>query len=103
MKKIISLILLVSFVLAMTSCAAPEEIVPETSNDITIERQGDVLFVEGQWLLRIMRSVNFGDDESLQYFQRVLRISGVIDKLIAAGVKDGDTVCIYDFEFDFVL
>ena len=81
----------------------PEEIVPETSNDITIERQGDVWFVEGQWLLRIMRSVNFGDDESLQYFQRVLRISGVIDKLIAAGVKDGDTVCIYDFEFDFVL
>ena len=81
----------------------PEEIVPEASNDITIERQGDVWFVEGQWLLRIMRSVNFGDDESLQYFQRVLRISGVIDKLIAAGVKDGDTVCIYDFEFDFVL
>ena len=81
----------------------PEEVVPETSNDITIERQGDVWFVEGQWLLRIMRSVNFSDEESLQYFQRVLRISGVIDKLIAAGVKDGDTVCIYDFEFDFVL
>ena len=50
-----------------------------------------------------MRSVNFSDEESLQYFQRVLRISGGIDKLIAAGVKDGETVCIYDFEFDFVL
>ena len=77
--------------------------VPETAEDIKIEREGDVWFVEGEWLLRIMRSVNFSDEESLQYFQRVLRISGVIDKLLAAGVKDGDTVCVYDFEFDFLL
>jgi GTP-binding protein len=32
----------------------------------------------------------------------VLLKSGTIDKLREAGVKDGDTVSIYDFEFDFV-
>ena len=36
------------------------------------------------------------------FFQRVLVRNGVIDKLRAAGVKEGDTVSIYDFEFDFV-
>ena len=36
------------------------------------------------------------------FFQRVLLKSGTIDKLREAGVKDGDTVSMYDFEFDFV-
>ena len=59
--------------------------------------------VEGAKLLHIMRGINFDDYESLQYFQKILNVSGVIDKLRAAGVKEGDTVSIYDFEFDFVI
>ena len=42
------------------------------------------------------------EDQSLQYFQRVLQSKGVFDALRDAGVKDGDTVSIYGFEFDFV-
>ena len=49
-----------------------------------------------------MGSVNFEDRESLNYFQRILRKSGVIDALENAGCGDGDTVNIYDFEFDFI-
>jgi GTP-binding protein len=49
-----------------------------------------------------MSSVNFSDRESLMYFQRVLKNSGVIKALEEAGVSDGDTVSIYDFEFDYV-
>jgi GTP-binding protein len=36
------------------------------------------------------------------YFQRVLRNSGVIEELEKSGIEEGDTVSIYDFEFDFV-
>ena len=53
-------------------------------------------------LLRVLQGVNFDDYESLQYFQRVLQSAGVIDALVKAGVAEGDTVSIYDFEFDFV-
>lgn len=53
--------------------------------------------------MRIMRGINFDDYESLQYFQKVLNLSGIIDKLRKAGIQEGDTVSIYDFEFDFVL
>lgn len=58
--------------------------------------------VEGDWLPQFIQSVNFDDYESLQYFQRVLISSGVIDALRAAGVQEGDTVRMYDLEFDFM-
>ena len=58
--------------------------------------------VEGEWLYNFMGQINFDDYESLNFFQRVLIKNGVIDKLREAGVEEGDTVNIYDFEFDFV-
>ena len=79
-----------------------EEDLKERDNAVTITKVGDIFCVEGEWLRRIMRGCNFDDYESLQYFQRVLRISGVIEKLVEAGVKENDTVDIYGFEFDFV-
>lgn len=70
--------------------------------DVKITNHDGVFFVEGEWLLNVIKSVNFDDYESLQYFQRVLLNSGVIDALYEAGVSEGDTVSIYDLEFDFV-
>ena len=49
-----------------------------------------------------MQSINYDDYESLNYFQRVLRTNGIIEKLEQMGIQEGDTVSIYDFEFDFV-
>lgn len=71
-------------------------------NEVKITNNDGVFFVEGEWLLNVLKSVNFDDYESLQYFQRVLINSGVIDALYDAGVTEGDTVSIYDLEFDFV-
>lgn len=69
---------------------------------VKITKNDDIYFVEGEWLLRVLRSINFDDSESLQYFQRVLINSGVIDALKAAGINEGDTVSMYDVEFEFV-
>lgn len=69
---------------------------------VKIIRQDHVFVVEGEWLLQVINSVNFDDYESLQYFQRVLIQTGVIDALREAGIQEGDTVSIYDIEFDFV-
>ncbi|MFT8889251.1 MAG: GTPase ObgE [Ethanoligenens sp.] len=86
---------------------APEELPQEdfekhAEREITVTEHDGVYFVEGRWLLNVIGSVNFQDYESLQYFQRVLRNSGVIDKLVEAGIHEGDTVSIYDVEFDYV-
>ena len=68
----------------------------------TVRREGGKYLVEGEWLYNFMGQINFDDYESLNFFQRVLVKNGVIDKLREAGVEEGDTVSIYDFEFDFV-
>ncbi len=69
---------------------------------VQIRREDDIFFVEAPWLLQVMRGINFDDHEALLYFERVLRSSGVIDALEKAGVEEGNTVSIYDFEFEFI-
>ena len=67
-----------------------------------VRRENEKFIVEGEWLYNFMGQINFDDYESLNFFQRVLIKNGVIDRLREAGVEEGDTVSIYDFEFDFV-
>ena len=64
--------------------------------------EDDVYFVEGKGVERLIDSVNFGDEESMNWFHRTLRRVGVIDKLREAGAGEGSTVVMGDMEFDFV-
>lgn len=59
-------------------------------------------YVEAEWLLKILNKTDIEDYESLQYFQRVLESSGILAALVERGIKEGDTVIIYDLEFDYV-
>ncbi|MBQ4612008.1 MAG: GTPase ObgE [Clostridia bacterium] len=85
---------------------AEAEVLPEISaiesRGVNIQNRDGVYFVEAQWLLNILRGINFADDEGLQYFERLLQGTGVIDALRAAGVQEGDIVSLYDLEFEFV-
>ena len=81
----------------------PVDPVPDDEHALDIHREGDVWVVEGEWLYNLMGCINFDDRDSLRYFQRVLRSSGAIERMQKAGIADGDTVSMYDLEFDFVL
>jgi GTP-binding protein len=67
-----------------------------------ITEEDGIYYVEAPWIEPIMRTVDPEDYSSLQYFQRVLINSGIIAKLEEMGVKEGDTVNLEGFEFDFV-
>ncbi|MBQ9808151.1 MAG: GTPase ObgE [Ruminococcus sp.] len=67
-----------------------------------ITEEDSIYYVEAPWIEPIMRTVDPEDYSSLQYFQRVLINSGIIAKLEEMGVKEGDTVNLEGFEFDFV-
>jgi len=83
--------------------ALPEDFyAPKEGESFEVRAEGDVFFVEAPWLLRVLRGCNMDDYESLQYFQRALQKSGVIAALEGAGVQEGDTVSIYDFEFEYL-
>jgi GTP-binding protein len=84
-----------------TELSAEDSVVADAM-ETTVRVDEGVYYVEGKWLLNFMGQINFDDYESLNFFQRVLIKNGVIDKLRAAGIEEGDTVNIYDFEFDFV-
>lgn len=83
------------------------EYVPETEesdgNSFRIFRTDDGAFnIDAVWLVDLLNTSDIDDYSSLQYFQRRLRDSGIIDKLEEMGVKEGDTIRIDDFEFEFV-
>ena len=67
-----------------------------------VRKENGKFFVEGEWLYNFMGQINFSDYESLNFFQRVLAKNGVFDMLRDEGIEEGDTVNMYDFEFDFV-
>lgn len=71
-------------------------------HSVNIKNVNGIYTVEADWLLQVMKGINFDDYESLNYFQKVLVNGGVIDALREKGCNDGDTVSIYDIEFDFM-
>lgn len=74
----------------------------KSEEEITVEIVDGVYIVKGMRVRKIVGSTNFDDYESLQYFQRMLRKSGVIDLLEKNGIKEGDTVSMYGAEFDYI-
>ena len=73
-----------------------------SKKDFEVTVEDGIYFVEADWLWDIIRVADMEDYSSLQYFQNVLRSSGIIDKLEEMGINEGDTVAIFDFEFEYV-
>ncbi len=80
----------------------PKEIFKNAKQDFKVRVEGDVFIVEAEWLAKILCKTDLNDYSSLQYFQNVLQSSGIIKALIDRGITEGDTVSIYDLEFDYV-
>lgn len=68
----------------------------------TIRRENNTFYVEGAAMQRFVDSVNFDDEESLNWFHRTLRDRGIIQALRDKGAGEGSTVSIGDMEFDFI-
>ena len=67
-----------------------------------VEMDGETYVVTGRAMDYLISSVNFGNEDSMNYFHRTLRRWGVIDALREKGAKEGDTVSIGEIEFEFV-
>ena len=80
----------------------PKDILKTAKQDFKIIVEDDVYIVEAEWLGKILMKTDLNDYSSLQYFQNVLHTSGIIKALIDHGITEGDTVSIYDLEFDYV-
>ncbi|WP_129597319.1 GTPase ObgE [Anaerophilus nitritogenes] len=73
----------------------------EDKKDIIVRKESDYYILEGRRIEKLFYSTNFEDMDSLRYFQNFLMKNGVIDQLKELGIEDGETVKIFDFEFEF--
>ncbi len=68
-----------------------------------ITRDDDGAYVlSGYTLERLFKMTDFNFDQSVRKFARQMRGMGIDDALRERGAKDGDTVRILDFEFEFI-
>lgn len=80
-----------------------ESIVRAESSKFEVIKISDGVFeVQGDLPEKLINSTNFTDYESLQYLQRALIKSGIVDALREKGAKEGDTVIVDESQFDFV-
>ena len=73
----------------------------DTSQPLSIDVEHTTWVVEGPWLRRLMANSNFSDYESRMYFDKMLRQSGLFDRLEEMGIQDGDIVSMYNLEFEY--
>ena len=73
----------------------------DMSQPLEITVEDNVYAIEGPWLQRLISNTNFGDYESRNWFDRMLRESGLFDRLEAMGIQDGDLVSMYNLEFEY--
>lgn len=73
----------------------------EEEEPFTVEVVKGEFVVQGPAAERIMRRVNVEDNESFAYLQRSLKKIGIDDALRAKGIKEGDTVILVDWQFEW--
>lgn len=75
----------------------------EDTDKFTITRDPDGTFIiSGDTIEKLFKMTNFASEESTRKFARQMRGMGIDDALRERGAKDGDTVRILKYEFEFV-
>ena len=67
----------------------------------TISKDKDVYVIRGEVIEKLFRMTNFNTEEAYERFSNKIRRMGVDDELEKMGIKEGDTVRIFDFEFEW--
>ena len=73
----------------------------EENEGFEVEVKDGEYIVSGPAVEKLMGRINIGDNESMAYFQRNLENLGINAKLRELGIKEGDTVKILDWEFEW--
>lgn len=70
--------------------------------DFIVEKTNEGFVVSGDGIERLIDTVNFSDQDSINWFHKMLEKLGIMDELRALGAKDGDSIMLADMEFDFI-
>ena len=77
-----------------------DDIDPDYKN-VYAEKSGNDYIIYGKQLRKIFDSTNFNDMGSLRYLYKYMESKGAIDKLLELGLQEGDTIKVFDYEFEY--
>ncbi|WP_432664244.1 GTPase ObgE [Wukongibacter baidiensis] len=69
--------------------------------ELIIRKEEDLYIVEGKAIEKLVYSTDFSDIDSIRRFQSILKKKGAFERLKELGITDGDTVKIYEIEFEY--
>jgi GTP-binding protein len=76
--------------------------IPDAEETITVEKLSDKLYlVEGPGVERMLGYTQLESEKGFAFFQRFMRERGILERLEALGIAEGDTVRMYELEFDY--
>ena len=73
----------------------------DDSNDFTVRKEDGIFIIEGKAINRLMGRINIDDNESMYYFEKSLKQLGIEAELKKQGIKEGDTVKVLNWAFEW--
>ena len=76
--------------------------IPKGPSFTILRDDSGIYHVEGEEVKRLFERTNFDNDANVRLFSKKLRDMGVDAKLRELGLHNGDLVCVFDYEFEFI-
>ena len=68
---------------------------------VEYDEKDNMYVVEGPRIERMLGYTNLDSEKGFQFFQKFLKTSGILEELELLGIEEGDTVRMYDLQFDY--
>ena len=68
---------------------------------VEYDEKDNMYVVEGPRIERMLGYTNLDSEKGFQFFQKFLKTSGILEELERLGIEEGDTVRMYDLQFDY--
>ena len=74
---------------------------PDEPYTVKYDQKTKMYVVEGPRIEKMLGYTNLDSEKGFQFFQKFLHTSGILEELKALGIEEGDTVKMYDLQFDY--
>ena len=68
---------------------------------VSYDEEEKVYLVEGPRIERMLGYTNLESEKGFEFFQKFLKENGILEELEGLGIKEGDTVRLYGWDFDY--
>jgi len=77
------------------------EVLDDPNEPYSVYEEDGIFYVEGPRIERMLGYTNLDSEKGFDFFQKFMKVNGILDELVALGIQDGDTVRVYGFDFDY--